>query len=192
MDNDKLNQRLNDIEVPPELVTRIHQNWRIQKGRPGPNRQGVKWLAVAAGVCAAVVALRLVTPTPAVVEAALADIAADERHAVGISVPVETLVASAQVQPTIQQQAVRMTKYCKLNKARAVHVEINDHTQGEVHLFVREGQFDRHFWQAQQGAIGDRAWRLLQPREGVSVLVVSAPDVAASRLDALVNDLFYG
>ena len=193
MDKQKLRQKLGDINVPEQLENRVRQNWRQQlREETEATQAGTKWLvATAASVFVAVVLLRTLFATPVLVEAALKDIVADAKHSVGVSVDVDSVLQANHIQAPIKNMPVRMTKYCKLENSEALHMQVAGEHQGSVHLFIKENGFDIRFWQASQGDKQQMSWKIIQPRDGLSVLVVHTPDMDPVNVDKLIQHMFF-
>lgn len=192
MNKHKLGKQLGDINVPEQLENRIHRNWQQQLREESIARAGSKWqLATTASFLVVIVLLRTVFSTPDLVNAALEDIVADAKHSVGVSVEMDSILQANHIQAPTINMPVRMTKYCTLEKSRTLHMQIAGEQQGSVHLFVKENGFDAQFWQDSQGVKQQMIWKIIHPRDDLSVLVIHTPDMDPLNVDKLVQHMFF-
>lgn len=192
MDKEKLSKKLNSLEVPDQLEARIRSDWQQQNAERNVASQFMlKLTAVAASFVVAMVVLRITFSTPALVTAAIDDIAEDAKHSVGIAVDFSAVLSSRNIDAPLQKMPVRMSKYCELDEQKTLHMQVAGEQQGHVHLFVRDGRFDHFFWQAEEGVAGDMQWRIIQPSDDLSVLVVFTPDMNPVNVEKLVRHMFY-
>jgi len=193
MEDKDLQQQLDQIPVPDDLEDRIRANWKQQLSQDQGQRFRYRGLAVAAvaGLTLAVLLFNAINSTPRLLTLALNDIQNDARQNIGISIPLEVLAELDYVNLPPESMPLKMIKYCTLNSDRAMHVQVAGARQGEVHLFIRRGNFDIPFWQAKQGQINSMPWRLLKPRDELSVLVLYTHDMNPANVDKLLQAMFY-
>lgn len=193
MDKKKMNSTLNSVDVPDKLEARIRDNWHEQIRESGEKaRIHSSWLAAtAASLLLAAFVLRIGFSTPTVIEAALADIVADEKHQAGVSITMDSILATTHIRPPIDSMLVRMTKYCSLNRDKTIHMQIAGTKQGSVHLFVKEGQFDKQLWQDNSGQSNEMEWKIIKPRHNLSVLVLRTTDMNPENVERLIQHMFY-
>lgn len=191
MKDKELEQQLDRPIVPNDLEESIRANWKTQLGEPNQQRRWNTILASAASLVMVVVLLSSFSRTPDVVNDALADIGDDVKHGIGISVPIETLLAEKHLKAPLKNMQVKMTKYCNLKHARTVHMQVAGERQGQVHLFIHEGSFNVAAWQKNRGEMGSMTWKLITPRENVSVLVMHTADMNPDNVEKLIQHMFY-
>jgi len=191
MKDRELERQLDRPIVPNDLEASIRSNWKTQIGGPSQQRRWNTMLASAASLVMVVALLASFGQTPGVVSDALADISDDAKHGVGISIPLETLLAEKHFKAPLQNMQVKMTKYCDLDSSRTVHLQVAGERQGQVHLFIQEGAFDVAAWQKNRGELGAMTWKLITPREDISVLVMYTADMNPDNVEKLIQQMFY-
>ena len=191
MKDKELEQQLDCPIIPNDLEASIRSNWKTQLGEPNQQRRWNTLLASAASLVMVVALFASISRTPAVVSDALADIGDDAKHDIGISIPMETLLAEKHFNAPKQSMQTKMTKYCNLNSARTVHLQVAGEKQGQVHLFIQEGAFDVAAWQKNRGVLGTMTWKLITPREDISVLVMYTADMNPDNVEKLIQQMFY-
>ena len=195
-----LHKQLTRAKVPPSLEKNIRDNWHAQMDaekskRPNVSRLG---LAVAASVFVAFLALLTVFQqgTPNIVELAINDIAVDMKRNVQ---PANSLVDSLRVQlkprginAPLSNMPIKLAKYCTLDKTRTLHLRIAGSAQGEVHFFIRDkASSDEQSWPLIQGEKANMVWQIIQPRDGLTVLVMRTIDMNQQKVEELVKHMFY-
>ena len=191
MRDEKLKQQLQRPLVPADLEASIRANWETQLRTRSHSRVWLAMLASAASLMFVVVLVGSLHYTPDVVRDALEDIANDAKHDVGISIPMETIIAEKHFRAPMQNMPVRLTKYCALDEYRTLHIQVAGARQGEVHLFIQEGSFDIAAWQTHHGEMNAMTWKIIQPRDNFSVLVVYTPEMNPDNVEKLIQHMFY-
>jgi hypothetical protein len=126
-----------------------------------------------------------------VIDAAVADIVADEKHQVGVSISMDSILAATHIQLPIDNMPVHMTKYCNLNRDKTIHMQVDGANHGSVHLFVKQGRFDKQLWQANSGQLNEMEWKIIHPRDDLSVLVLRTADMNPDNVEKLIQHMFY-
>jgi len=195
MDDKTLSRQLNRPGAPAPLATRLRKNWQEQIAAPKPSLIRPRPMMLGASglllVLLAVVALFRLQAPPQLVTLALGDIAADARRDIKIAIPFESLLRELGINTPAQGMPVTMAKYCTLNNTRTTHLIIAAGHQAEVHLFIRKGGFDIPAWQARDGRESGMFWKLINPRENVSVLVFRNENMNQEKVDQLLKHMFY-
>ena len=193
MDDKDLKQQLDRLPVPHDLEHKIRANWKQQLNQDQGQWFRYKGL-VAAGVVGltfAVLLFNLINATPKILSMAVNDIRSDAQQNIGISIPMDVLMQWGNVNLPPVSMPLKMTKYCRLGVNETIHVHVDGARHGEVHLFIRRGDFDIAFWQARQGKINSMPWRLLKPSDDLSVLVLYTQDMNPANVDKLLRAMFY-
>lgn len=193
MGNKDLKEQLDRLPVPHDLEQKIRANWKQQLNQDHGQWFRYKGL-VAAGVVGltfAVLLFNLINSTPKLLSMAINDIQSDAQQNIGISIPMEVLTQWGNVNLPPVSMPLKMTKYCTLGGNKTIHVNVNGARQGEVHLFIKRGDFDIAFWQARQGQINSMPWRLLKPHDDLSVLVLYTHDMNPANVEKLIQTMFY-
>ena len=193
MEDKDLTEQLDRLPVPQDLEQKIRANWRQQLNHDQGQWFRYKGLVAAGvvGLTLTVLLVNLINSTPKILSMAVNDIQSDARQNVGISIPMDVLTQWGNVNLPPVSMPLKMTKYCTLGGNKTIHVHVDGAIQGEVHLFIRRGDFDVAFWQARQGQINSMPWRLLKPRDDLSVLVLYTQDMNPANVDKLLRAMFY-
>jgi len=191
-DDKNLYRQLNRPPVPDDLEEKIRANWRDQMSRQQQNRP-VKFIIAAASlfgiIVGAVLVVNLSTPQD-LITIAINDIYKDEKNNVGITLPIELVVKQANIHLPPESMPVEMTKLCNLNGNKTTHIKVAGAKHGAVHLFVKVGDFDASLWESKDIAPA-MPWRLIKPRDNLSVLVVYTEDMNPASVDRLIQTMFY-
>ena len=192
-DDKNLWHQLNRPPVPDSLENRIVANWEQQQAQIHGKHASIQILAIAAAVVLLVSGLLAVGiyRDPALVTAALADIDKDIRQQVGVAIPADTLENMRYVKLPPPSMPLKMAKRCTIEERKTIHLQVDGEKRGSVHLFIYSGDFNYSFWEARQGKAGTMYWRLIHPREGLSVLLLHTPDMNRDNVDRLVRTMFY-
>jgi hypothetical protein len=193
MEDKHLQQQLKRLQVPRDLEARIRANWKQQLNRdPGKrSRYGMLAAAALAGLTLSILLINIISTTPVMVAAALNDIRNDIQHDVGIAIPLDVLAQLDDVKLPPESMPLKMTKYCTLGSSKTIHLQVAGAKQGEVHLFIQRGDFDIAFWEATQGQIDSMPWKLVKPRDNLSVLVLYSHDMNPANVEKLIQTMFY-
>jgi len=189
-DEQDLTRQLNRPAPPPDLVDKIHANWRQQIAQQQAARP-LRW-AVVAGLALMALLLTplLKSPAPDLVSAAISDIVNDDKQQVGMTLTLDEVLQASHLQPPPPSMAVAMSKYCQLNGNKTTHLKIAGAKQGYVHLFIRQGNFEATGWQADDRSSSPMPWRLLKPRKDLTVLVLYTRDMNPASVDTLLQTMF--
>ena len=191
-DDKELHRQLNRLDVPGDLENKLQANWRDQKARQLQKRP-TKLILVAAGLIGVILGSILVNQlsTPKdLISIAINDIRNDEKHHVGITLPVDQLIRQANIHMPPESMPVKMAKLCNLNGNKTTHLKVAGAKQGAVHLFIKEGDFDASLWES-KNITRSMPWRLVKPRNNLSVLVVFTQDMNPASVDMLIQTMFY-
>lgn len=190
-DNDVYRQ-LNRPEVPGDLEKSIHANWQQQL--TGRRRNTfINYSVVAASLLVMLVGAFLITTKHAgpddLISIALNDIRNDEKLQAGISLNLEKLLQQKNIHMPPESMPVQMTKSCNLNGNQTTHIKLAGKKQGNVHLFIKTGDFNAPIHASTQSTA--LPWRLIKPRTDISVLVVYSKDMNPASVDRLIQTMFY-
>jgi len=191
-DDKELDRQLNRVHVPVDLEKKLFANWQDQK-TGNIRKQPAKLIFIAAGLFGIILGIILVNQFSApedLIGIAIKDIRNDEKHHVGITLPVDLLVKQANIHMPPESMTVEMTKLCNLNGNKTTHIKVAGAKQGAVHLFIKEGDFDASLWEAKNSA-STMPWRLIKPRHDLTVLVVYTEDMNPASVDKLIQTMFY-
>ena len=86
---------------------------------------------------------------------------------------------------------IKMTKFCTLGGLKTMHMQVNNEDKGEVHFFIRQGEFDIAFWQANQSDEAVMPWKLIKSGRDLSVLVLYSNDMNPDNVTHLIQKMFY-
>jgi len=192
-DDNRLHQQLNRPRVPGDLENKIRANWLEQK-TSRRNKRPAKYLLVAASIIAIVTGTALlnnILTSPDLISVAINDIRADEKQKVGITFSVDSLIQQAHINLPPESMPIKMTKLCNLNGNKTVHVKIAGTRQGEVHLFIRRGDFDAPIRKSEKNETAVMPWKLIKPRQDLSVLVLYTKDMNPVSVDTLLQTMFF-
>jgi hypothetical protein len=199
MNDEKFKRSLNQAEVPASLEKQLRDNWRAQLKEEAGHSFGVSrgLLSAVASVFVLVVALFAVGQqgAPEIVTLAMQDIATDAARSNQIAYrfddAMRVQLQSQGISPPLPSMSVKMAKYCTLNKTRTTHLRIAGEVRGEVHVFIRDGEFDFPAWRSEQGELNAMHWQLIHPRDGLSVLVMRTENMNPQNVEALIQKMFY-
>jgi hypothetical protein len=193
MEDKDLKEQLNQLSVPHDLEQKIRANWKQQLNHDQGQWFRYKGLVAAGvmGLTLAALLFNLTNSTPKLLSLAINDIQSDAQQNIGISIPMDVLTKWGNVNLPPISMPLKMTKYCTLGGNKTIHVQVDGARQGEVHLFIRRGDFDIAFWQSRQGQIDSMPWRLLKPRDDLSVLVLYTHDMNPANVEKLIQTMFY-
>lgn len=191
-DDSELQRQLNRPPVPEDLEKKIRANWQDQKSRPLRHKPA-KYLFIAASlagiILGTVLVNHLITPND-LITIAINDINNDEKHHVGITLPVDLLIKQAKIQLPPDSMPIEMTKLCNLKGNKTTHIKVAGVKQGAVHLFIKQGDFDASLWESANSST-EMPWKLIKPRTDLSVLVVYTEDMNPASVDQLIQTMFY-
>lgn len=191
-DDKDLHRQLNRPPVPVDLEKIILANWQDQKSRQHHNNS-FKYILVAASVFGIIVGAVLVNNFSApddLISIAINDIKKDEKHHVGITLPVEKVLQQANIHLPPESMPIQLAKLCNLNGNKTTHIKVLGAKQGAVHLFIKAGDFDAVLWES-ESSVPAMPWRLIKPRNELSVLVVYTEDMNPASVDKLIQTMFY-
>lgn len=184
---DRLHRRLSRPELPPRLREQLHVNLALQRHQRRP--QGRWWTAaMAAGIGGLLVFTFWLTPrTDALAAAAL-----QHRH--------HELTLRGRLDNDLHQwlarhrvnlpdsEALLLSKNCVVAGTQAKHLRLRTASGAVADLLVQtSGRWSGHSLRSGENA--HLGWRLIEPRQGVSVLVLYPTDHQAEAWQ-LVGDLF--
>lgn len=189
-----LHQQLNRPSVPNNLEQKILDNWQQQI-----KQQDIKHKKIMQPVLATAVSFIIVTvifwglaSTPPSVIDAVNDLSDAIKHSdIGQSIALDEIQDNYKVEVSSITTPLKMTKYCNLNGVQTLHIQVEGRQQGEVHYFIRQGEFDMAFWQPHHGEINHMPWKMIKPREGLSVLIFYSPDMNPENADQITQKIFY-
>ena len=78
-----------------------------------------------------------------------------------------------------------------LNGHKTIHLKVAGEKQGTVHLFIKEGHFDLTKSNRDEEINESMPWKLINPREDLSVLVLYTKDMNPANVDRLIQTMFY-
>ena len=191
-DDKDLYRQLNRPSTPDDLEKKLYENWQNQKSRQH-HKNPVKYILVAAslfGIIVGAVLVNQLATTNDLISIAINDIKKDEKQHVGITLPVELLFEQAKIHLPPESMPVEMAKLCNLNGNKTTHIKVAGAKQGAVHLFIKVGDFDASLWESNNNA-PTMPWRLIKPRNDLSVLVVYTEDMNPASVDKLIQTMFY-
>jgi len=199
MNDKKFEQSLKQPEVPTSLEKKIRDNWHAQFKEEANRYSGISRLLMSAVASIFVVFMALFfveqQGAPNIIALAMQDIASDARHRNQAEYPFDDVMLSRLkmqgINPPLPTMPVKMAKYCSLNKTQAIHLRIAGSVKGEVHVFIRDGDFDIPAWRAEQGELNAMQWQIIHPRENMSVLVIRTADMNPQNVEALIQKMFY-
>ncbi|WP_455208360.1 hypothetical protein [Kaarinaea lacus] len=191
-DDKDLHRQLNRPHVPDDLEKKIRANWQDQKSKK-LRKKPSRYLFLAASLFGIIVGTVLVNQlsTPKdLISIAINDINKDEKHHVGITLPVELLLKQTKIHSPPDSMPIEMTKLCNLNGNKTTHIKVAGAKQGAVHLFIKAGDFDASLWEPKNNS-SSMPWKLIKPRNDLSVLVVYTEDMNPVNVDKLIQTMFY-
>ena len=186
-----LQRLMNRPSVPDDLEHKIRLNWHDQL----LNRDAKpdKYLPLAAGLFGLLICFALLgyfTPQPDLVGAAVADIKKEDTHRFGTQLPFDEFIKRVRVNRPPEAMPLLMAKYCNLKGETAMHLQVAGPGHGQVHLFIREGLFSLPV-SGEAGTADAMSWKLIQPRQNLSVLVLYTKDINSLNVDKLIQSMFY-
>jgi len=191
-DERDLYRQLNRPRVPDDLEKKIRENWQEQKSKQQRNIP-LRYYLIAASLFGMIVGTVLVNQLSAkndLISIAVNDINKDENHHVGITIPVALLFKQARIHLPPESMPIEMTKWCNLSGNETMHIKVAGAKQGVVHLFIKAGDFSASLWETKKYAHA-MPWRLIKPRNDLSVLVVYSQDMNPDSVTRLIQTMFY-
>ena len=189
MDKESIGRQLNRPQPPADLLATVQGNWQLQQRNSHKPWNVLRWGAVA-GVVLVSLLLRALLDHGSLVSAAMEDIAAADRHAQGVSVSMDEVASALSIALPLPEMTLLMSKRCHIEGLDTVHLQIAGARRGEVHLFIHQGAANA-FAEQDSGKAADFTWRMLSPREDLSVLVLYSADMKAESVEALLQHMFY-
>jgi len=190
--DDNLKRKLNTLEVPAELEKRIRSNWQTQMQT---STKRIQWwqpgLALVASFALAFFVSIQILKTPTFVDAAVNDIISDGKSNIGLSIPLEAILVRHDIQLPPATMPIKMTKFCTIDNLKTTHIQVNGKDKGEVHLFIKQGEFDTTFWQAQQGEVVAMPWKLIKSEKDLSILVLYSADMNPGKVEIMIQKMFF-
>ncbi|WP_455366999.1 hypothetical protein [Kaarinaea lacus] len=187
-----LHRQLSRPPVPDDLEKKIYANWQDQLSRQHHNKS-VRYILVAASLFGIIIGSVIVNNLSApddLISIAINDINKDEKQRIGITLPVESLLRQANIHLPPDSMPIEMAKLCNLNGNKTTHIKVAGAKQGAVHLFIKAGDFKAALWESENSEPA-MPWRLIKPRNDLSVLVVYTEDMNPASVDKLIQTMFY-
>jgi hypothetical protein len=72
-----------------------------------------------------------------------------------------------------------------------MHIKVAGEKQGEVHLFIIPDGFNLAFERETIGIVNAMPWKMIEPRDDLSVLVVYSHDMNPKNVEKLIQTMFY-
>lgn len=194
MDDKELYKHFNRPPIPDDLEDRIRANWFEQKTQRQSNYTARKYAFLAASIIGIVIGTILMDNSitqAELIQLAVNDIQSDEKKKIGIALPVASLVKQRNINYPPESMPVEMTKYCNLDGNKTIHLKVAGEKQGTVHLFINEGHFDLSKSNRDEEINESMPWKLINPREDLSVLVLYTKDMNPANVDRLIQTMFY-
>lgn len=191
-DKETLREPLNRPSVPSDLEQKIRSNWQNQLDQ---SQQAFHWLphfGIAASIALLMLTLNFVWQAPAVVNAAYDDIISDAKLGIGMSIPMADIVKTHDIHLTDLPSNVVMTKKCRLHGHNTTHMQLTAADRSDVHLFIYQGELPKQFWQQSTGEISNMPWKIIKPREDLSVLVLQTPGGNTAEVESMIQHMFVG
>ena len=190
MHDNELHNQLNRPRVPDDLESKIRTNWYEQKAKQQDTYKPAMLAFLAASLFGIVIGTTLLNigiTKNDLINVAVRDIGNDEKQHAGIILPVELLIAQAYIHYPPKSMTVKMSKMCDLDGNKTIHLKVAGEKQGEVHLFIKEGNFDLK----PSSQNKTMPWKLIKPRDNLSVLVLYTQDMNPANVDRLIQTMFY-
>lgn len=190
MDDNELHNQLNRPRVPDDLEARIRTNWYEQKARQRDTYRPAIAVFLAAslfGIVIGAALLNIEITQNDLIKVAVRDIDNDEKQHAGIILPVDSLIEQAHIHYPPESMTVNMSKMCNLDGNKTIHLKVAGEKQGEVHLFIKDGDFD--LTPSRQNKT--MPWKLIKPRDNLSVLVLYTQDMNPANVERLIQTMFY-
>lgn len=194
MDDKELHKQLNHPSIPDNLEDRIRANWFEQKTQRQSNHTRLKYAYLAMSIFGIVIGTALIDSSitqAELIQLAVNDIQSDEKKKIGIALPVASLVNQKNINYPPESMPVEMTKYCNLDGNKTIHLKVAGEKQGTVHLFIKGGHFDLSKSNHDEEINESMPWKLINPREDLSVLVLYTKDMNPANVDRLIQTMFY-
>ena len=183
---------------PRDLEKKIRENWQqqlVQQSSPMKNQsRNAHWRLIAAAVALFVIVTFSfvgINYTPSLIAAAINDIASDKKKNIGLAVQTDKWLAAHQINMPPAAMPIKMSKYCLIGGNKTLHLKIAGENQGEVHLFILPGKFDRAIWQKRNGITSSMPWQIMQPFNDLSVLVLQSQDMNKEKVQQLIQTMFF-
>ena len=194
----ELKDRLIRPTPPQDLEQKIRANWQQQLSQQSAaltnSLANTHWRLIAASVALFVIvtfSFLGISKTPNVIAAAIKDIASDKKQNIGLAVQTEKWLSAHQVNMPPSVMPIKMSKYCLIGGNKTLHLQIAGEKQGEVHLFILPGKFDRAIWQNRKGTTSSMPWQLIQAFNDLSVLVLHSNNMDNKKVQQLIHTMFY-
>lgn len=190
MDDNELRNQLNRPHVPDDLETRIRTNWYEQKAKKRDTYKPAIMAFLAAslfGIVIGTALLNIGAINNDLIKVAVKDINNDEEQHAGVILPVDSLITQTHIHYPPESMTVKMSKICNLDGNKTFHLKVAGEKQGEVHLFIKEGNFDL----TPSSQNKTMPWKLIKPRDNLSVLVLYTQDMNPANVDRLIQTMFY-
>lgn len=189
--NDSLYKQLNRPIAPEKLKNKIYSNWEEQLSSVENKNVYRSYLSIAASFLLMLVSWLLVDTTPTIVYAAINDIADETKHANEFSVDLENIVDDFKISLPLDSMQVKMTKHCMLDEHKTVHLQLAGISSGEMHVFLKKGEMTASLWQMAMGDSKLMPWRLIHPRQDLSVLIFFDGAMGEKEVKKITQRMFY-
>jgi len=199
----QLQKQLQKPGVPDELKEKIFSNWDEQLNQRKKSFGYRSFLAFAASLLLVVLTWFSVDTTPQFVYLAMSDIQDDLKHNKGLSVELDNIMKDFHINTIPKSMQVNMTKHCSLDDKRTVHLQLTSagsdvrrplmqgELQGDVHVFLNEGEMESSIWEKSMGDTKLMSWKLINPRPGLSVLIFFSGTMKVEAVDNITKNMFY-
>lgn len=129
--------------------------------------------------------------TPAVISDAYADMVKDASLNNQMQSSVRHWMNENSIGGVPQNYPVEMSKFCHLDKYETTHLRVAGAEQGTMHLFFHRGKRPIH-WMNRSGSVDDMGWKMIEVREGLTVIVLYTHDMRASAIQAILSGMLPG
>lgn len=190
MDDNELHNQLNRPPIPDDLEAKLRSNWHEQMNNRRNNVKPAMMALIAASFFGIVIGTALINNGIAqkdLIKVAMNDIVNDKKQNAGIILPINSVIEQTNIHSPPKPMTVKMSKVCNLNGNKAFHLTVAGAKQGEVDLFIKKGNFDL----TPSSQNKDMPWKLIKPRDNISVLILYTKDMNPANVERLIQTMFY-
>ena len=126
--------------------------------------------------------------TPAVINAAYADIKTDATISNGLQLNASQWLSENLINAVPEIFPVEMSKFCTLENDKTTHLRIAGTEQGKLHLFFYHGKHPA-YWLNRSGTTGEMNWKLIEVRDGLTVVALYTVNMRESSVRQILDKM---
>ncbi len=178
--------------VPKELPNKLHLNWKKKLEEDRCKRKNQQWkigYSLAASIFIAVLSFTYWHSLPPnLITLAYSDIQKDSYLNNGLSNEVVNWFETNGLSFPSKTMKIKMSKFCKLDEYKAIHIRVLGEYTGEVDIFLSNINFST-LSDKTSGRIKNKNWRIISNKEKADAILVYGDDMKEKSVEKLMKKI---